>query len=98
MSEHVYICFASTGEYSDRTEFALHGYKNEEDAKGFVTRSDALFRKRWAKVLTATEDDGGQHKARCRQFAPGWHPECPKLDVPDYTGYSFWYEKVEIRA
>ena len=94
MIEHVYICFASTGEYSDRTEFSLHGYKSEEEAKGFVTRSDALFRERWAKVLAATD----QHEARFRQFAPGWHPECPTLDVPDYTDYSFWYEAVEIRA
>lgn len=97
MREYVYICYASTGEYSDRTEFALHGYRTESEAKAFVERSDALFDERWAKTLAASKDDGMQHKERCRQFATGWHPECPDLDVPDYTGYRFWYEAVEIK-
>lgn len=98
MTERVYICFASTGEYSDRTEFPLHGYKSEEEAKDFVKRSDAIFRERWEKVTAAAKGCLNEHKERCRQFAPGWHPECQTLDVPDYTGYSFWYEAVEIKA
>lgn len=90
MAETVYICCASTGEYSDRTEFQLHGYRTEQEAQDFVTRSDQLFRERWAKVK-------GDYDERYLQFTAGWHPECPDLDVPDYTGYRFWYEAVEIK-
>lgn len=89
--QNVYICRASTGEYSDRTEFSLHGYFDEQQAKDFVARSDRLFLERWEKCCD------GNHKLRCKHFAPGWHPECPGLDVPDYTGYTFWYEAVEVR-
>ena len=96
-TEIVYICYASTGEYSDRSEFALHGYRCEENAKAFVERSDKLFRERWKNVLAADKTDGLQYKERCRRFTPGWHPECPTLDVPDYTGYLFWYEAVEVK-
>lgn len=98
MSEYVYICFASTGEYSDRYELALHGYKSEEDAKAFVERSDAMFRERWAKVRAASVYNQGEYLEKRKQFAPGWLPECPDLGVPDYTGYSFWYETVEVKG
>lgn len=90
MSHIVYICFASTGEYSDRTEIMLHGYRTEKEAQDFVLCSQEHFNKRWVNV----KDD--YHNLEIN-FPKGWHPECPELDQPAYTGYRFWYEAVEIK-
>lgn len=89
----VYVCLASTGEYSDRVEFTLHGYWTEQAAKDFVARSDQLFRKRWEKVIHAEDEFRERH----RQFGAGWNPECLDLGEPDYTGYRFWYTPVEVK-
>ena len=91
MTDIVYVCFASTGEYSDRTEFTLHCYRTEQEAKDFVIRSSQIFREKWQSVK---DED---YNKRLRLFQPGWHPDCPNLNAPDYTGYSFWYDPVEVK-
>lgn len=95
MTEYVYICFASTGEYSDRSEWPLHGYKTEQEAKDFVTRADAAFKERW--VQCNTEDRYPDYERLYHLFEKGWFPECPELADPDYTGFYFWYNAVEVR-
>lgn len=89
----IFVCFVSTGEYSDRTEWSLHGYFSEDEAKGFVSRSDELHRKLW--VDGGAEDD---YEKREELFQLGWNPEAPNLDCPDYTGFRFWYEPVVVKG
>ena len=92
----VFICFASTGEYSDRQEWTLHGYRTEQEAKDFVMRADEKFRELW----TQCAGEGRwlcNYEAKERLFKPGWLPECPTLDEPDYTGFRFHYHPVEIK-
>lgn len=96
-TEYVYICFASTGEYSDRTEWTLHGYKTEQEAKDFVERVDATFKELWVQCLTSPKSRYTDHEKRYSLFEKGWFPECPELAEPDYTGFYFWYDTVEIR-
>jgi len=90
MSDIVYICFSSTGIYEECWEEKLHGYYTEQEAKDFVDRSYELFEERWKKVKNI-------HKITNEEFPSGWHPECPTLSIPDFNGFTFWYEPVEMR-
>jgi hypothetical protein len=91
----VYICFASTGEFSDRSEWPVHGYRTEQEAQDFVTRSGELFREKW--VQCGFHNGWGDYAARAELFAEGWHPDCPSLGEPDYAGFTFSYATVEIK-
>ena len=83
MSELIYVVFGTTGEYSDRTEWLIKAFTTEEAAKELVAKATQR-----ANELIATAPNRYSIKEGSNEFDPG-------MQV-DYTGTSYFYEKVEL--
>ena len=96
----VFVVIGSTGEYSDRTEWVVCAYKDEELAKQHV-----VLAKQRAQEIRVTRNDlvfpyHRESKAPYVYF--GGKPEEPasRYDLfirVDYTGTDYWYTTTEIR-
>jgi len=84
----VYIVFGTTGEYSDRTEWPVCGYRNEDVARKHA--DDAMI---WAHLLKEKVDDEGKSvfEAREQLISP-----YDKHISMDYTGTDYYVVEVDI--
>ncbi len=81
--EMVYVVMGSTGEYSDRTEWPVKAYRNEERAKEHVVNAE-----REAKKLQARYGIIGE-------IPKDANPYDTDMDM-DYTGANYYYLSVEL--
>lgn len=82
----VYVVYGTTGEYSDRQEWTVKAFVNEERAKRFagacqdeVTRLKALY-----------GDELRWNKADIHKYDPQFKW--------DYTGTDYWVDEIELDA
>lgn len=82
---NVYTVFGVTGEYSDRDEWTVISYLDEDMAKDHVIRA-----KEKAKEWEVLRKD--------RYTAPpeGWNEHDPKMSM-DYTGTEYYYVTTLLR-
>ena len=80
----VYVVVGSTGEYSDRSEWYVAAYFDEELAKEHVMLADEKGRELFASDNT--------WKGRIEM--KGKNPWDPDGQSPDYTGWTYYYESV----
>ena len=83
MSEKVYVVMGSTGEYSDRSEWPVVAFMDEEKAKQRVIDAE-----RKAKELEVTRKD----RYRIEKGANEFDAEMQM----DYTGTSYFYYTVGL--
>ena len=81
---NVYTVFGTTGEYSDRDEWPVISYLDEEMAKEHVIRATEKA-KEWEVKRKETYADPPE----------GWNKHDPKMSM-DYTGTSYYYVTTEI--
>lgn len=81
---NVHTVFGSTGEYSDREEWAVTSYLEEEIAKDHVVR--ATERAKEFEVI---------RKDMYTDPPEGWNEHDPKM-MMDYTGTRYYYITTEI--
>lgn len=77
----IYIVEGSTGEYSDRREWPVMAYRNEEQAK--------------AHVLKAQEWANQQRYDHGRVREDPRNPHDPGFQL-DYTGTTYYYYAIEL--
>ena len=83
----IYVVMGRTGEYSDRSEWGVVAFKNEEAAKQHVEKATHR-----AKELEATKPsqwEDLQAHLKKNEFDPN-------MEL-DYTGTSYYYMAVELR-
>lgn len=88
----IYIVFGATGEYSDRNEWAVCAYSNEDEAKAKVERCEKI-----AKELEASPDEDGL--ALRHIIRPETHPQFYVEDIDitmDYTGTYYYICETEL--
>jgi hypothetical protein len=79
-----FVVMGTTGEYSDRDEWPVCGYSNEENAKQHVKEATRV-----AKHIESTREN--------RYSIPhGSNPYDPNMCM-DYTGTDYFYHEVELR-
>ena len=85
MSETIYVVFGTTGEYSDRTEWCVIAYRDENQAKEHVVNAT-----RRANEIEVTRP------SRFRvDPAAGKNEFDPDMEM-DYTGTSYYYAPVKL--
>lgn len=84
MTEKIFVVEGTTGEYSDRSEWPVMAYVDEEKAKEHVVNAE-----RRAKELEATRRD---YFDNVEKGANEFDPEM----IMDYTGTSYYYYDVEL--
>lgn len=81
----IYVVFGTTGEYSDRTEWMVAAYPNEEDAKRHVV---------------AASEYAPNEKLAFREYLDGRNRKFNNKYDPymyvDYTGVMYYYKKTEL--
>lgn len=85
----IYIVHGETGEYSDRSDWNVCAYKNEEDAKIHVVKASEVARELYAKYqndFMNWYDDDGVIKT---------NPYDKRFSM-DYTGTNYGYSEVEL--
>lgn len=85
---NVYIVQGETGEYSDRTEWAVAAYLHEDDAKEHVRALDAWLGERKQRYNCAHVCLDRRRLPKCT-LDP--HFQC------DYTGTRYYYYAVELK-
>jgi hypothetical protein len=81
---NVYTIFGSTGEYSDRNEWSVISYLDEERAKDHVVRASEKANE-WEVV----------RKNKFTNPPEKWNEYDPEMQM-DYTGTSYYYVTTEI--
>lgn len=91
----VYVVVGTTGEYSDRIEWQVCAYRDEEQAKahvqgaeGYVRANYQTGRPRLIGGMVYEVPDGDENP---------WDPELPTYAGSVYTGVSYSYSAVELR-
>ena len=79
----IFVVRGSTGEYSDRDEWPVVAFEIEDAAREHVELA--------TQAAKAIEASG-------RDIAKGDNPYDPECDHMGYTGNTYWYERVELRA
>jgi hypothetical protein len=89
--KNVYIVMGSTGEYSDRSEWPVVAYLNEEHAKEHVEKATA-----YAKEFEVfAQRDEFRHNTWDKRRELTVSPFDPRFSM-DYTGTSYWYDEVPL--
>lgn len=86
MSE-VFIIYGTTGEYSDRSEWAVAVVESESDAKTFVT----ALKQQYQQIPQSMHDDRWENEDRMKAIMT--------LDPyfsTDYTGTNYFYGSAEF--
>ncbi len=89
MLREIFIIFGTTGEYSDRSEWTVASYTDEDIAKGHV---DAVEAEALAKGL---KYDNEKHCMAAERDNVKLDLD-PSIGHVDYTGVSYYYEKVML--
>lgn len=91
----VYVVQGSTGEYSDRDEWCVRGYYDEDKAKAAVVSLSE-----WAaNLFTATKILGNEYDDGYEEWKRTTYPEIFELDQhfkQDYTGTYYSYSTIEV--
>lgn len=82
----IFVVRGQTGEYSDRTEWPVKAFTDEDKAKEFVVQADAIARELYIQA----------EKSHSFWSFKGTHPLDSKFEM-DYTGTSYYYEEVELK-
>lgn len=86
----IYVVFGCTGEYSDRSEWCVKAFRNEERAKDLVNNLNTSARILFQKIENGEVDKWDSH------YNYGDHiPEDPR-GYMDYTGTTYYYATVEL--
>jgi hypothetical protein len=94
----IFVVSGSTGEYSDRTDWMVRAYDDEEAAKACVIEFDRV-----AKEIEArTQLDPGDPQHIERWAYSGYEDEEPAIKHPDpsfsmsYTGTIYGYAEIDL--
>lgn len=89
----IYVVIGSTGEYSDRNEWLIKAFRDEEDAKFLVTNAT----NRANQIYTlATEEDWAFHKVYEPDENPSYFNEYDPSMQMEYTKTIYYYKEVEL--
>lgn len=91
----IYVVSGSTGEYSDRTDWMVRAYADEEAAKAVVTEYSAKAKE--VEARCRLEEDDPNYVDRYNTYAPDFkwpHPD-PHFQM-QYTGTEYGYCEVEF--
>jgi hypothetical protein len=79
----IYVVMGSTGEYSDRSEWPVVAFRDEEEAQKSVENA------------TRRANECGANRASQYQIEKGVNEFDPDMRM-DYTGTSYYYMTVEL--
>jgi len=94
----IYVVQGSTGEYSDRTEWLVCAYGDEESAKAHVVRAGRRANEIEEWRCPKCDERWQYHDtdwSGCKEKRP--HNEHDERFRIDYTGTRYFYERVELR-
>lgn len=90
----VYVVFGRTGEYSDRSEWAVVAYTREDDAKQHVLKATG-YAEAW-RTRTRQDDWVDLDWEEQQRQEKSANPMDPAFSC-DYTGTDYWYEPLELK-
>jgi hypothetical protein len=91
----IYVVSGSTGEYSNRTDWMVRAYADENEAKSVVEEYDRIAKE--IEVRCQLDEDDPQYINRYGRYEDNWkwpHPD-PNFQM-DYTGTGYGYGEIEL--
>lgn len=85
----IYVVIGTTGEYSDRNEWVVCAYTDEDKAKTHIIKAEEFARVKFLERSSAED-----WQAWCTSLRT---PLDPQMDM-FYTGTSYYYVETDIRA
>jgi len=86
MEKEIYVVIGATGEYSDRTEWLVAAYENENAAKEHVLKATEKA-KEWEVLRKDTDESWAS-------WDKDWNPWDKVAQYMDYTGTNYYFNSV----
>jgi hypothetical protein len=89
-----YVVMGRTGEYSDRSEWAVCAYTKEDDAKAHMAKAQE-YSDAW-KAFKDTQEYVDLNWNEANERIKSANPMDPEFSC-DYTGTDYWFVELELR-
>lgn len=93
--KQIFVVFGKTGEYSDRSEWAVIAYTSEDDAKAHVLKATE-YAKAWLAHTQSEEFIDQWWTPEAAEKLKAANPMDPSFSM-EYTGTEYYYAPIELR-